>query len=203
MKSCPHESPLVFWLNRAWISLERGRKSMGSQCFKKQQTKEIRQIFANIQTWLWTAKILWDSSEKPSLRYEERALTGTAQTDQLLQSQPLPSLRAWCSWKLWARLSQSSAEVHLYAQESKTSWLVTAEGCCCTLLCALEFGWNMLQPQGVLAVQGCKRDMHEAVMSWMGWLSLHANHSKLSLLCQKNRVEEPLWIKGQSALEMQ
>ena len=61
MKSCPHKSPWVFWLSRAWTSLRTGRKSMGSHCLKKQQTKEMSQIFANIRA---CTRLLLNSHEK-------------------------------------------------------------------------------------------------------------------------------------------
>lgn len=112
-----------------------------------------------------------------------------------------------------ARPSQSNTETHMsklfsHWGNEKPSWLAMVEGCWlhCTPLCALG-SLAELCPKpswlvGILAAQGCKRDTREGRISWWTWLLLRTNHRKLSLQCQRNRLEKPLWNYGQSVLEM-
>lgn len=75
--------------------------------------------------------------------------------------------------------------------------------CCRTPRSAL---WSLVElcpkPRwlvGIPAVQGCEGDMHKGGISWWPWFSERANHRKWSLLCQKNRLDDPLRIQSQTA----
>lgn len=183
---------------------------MGNHCLKRQQTKEMSQIFVSIPA---CSRLPLDSHEKVVRQQPEtysevgqkRALTGMAQADFLQWSQPFLTQGHDALRKPGARPSQRNTKIHTsklfsHSGNEKPSWLAVVEGCWehCMLLCALcslaELCPKPSWLAGILAAQGCKRDAREGGISWQTWLLLSTNHRKLSLLCQRNRLEEPLWI---------
>lgn len=141
---------------------------MGSHCLKKQQTKEMSQIFANIR-----------ACTRPPLNSQEKVVRQRSETcteiwgctgkgsDRHGTGWPsaVVTAIAWHKGKLWARLSQINVEVHLAklswpSGKKKSSWLVTVEGSWLlshAALSSLEFGWIMPQAQTTGRYFGCPR----------------------------------------------